>query len=194
MLHAGIFKNYVEKRANALAQENVEMIAVSSGEPQFNQGVATLATATAQAFLNNPILHQEVFGPYSLIIKCRDLDEMKQVALHMEGQLTCTIMATEDDVKQNEELVEALKNSCGRFIMNGVPTGVEVCLAMQHGGPYPATTDSRFTSVGADGIKRFARPIAFQNWEDSLLPDELKNGNPLGLWRTINNTLTRISV
>ena len=194
MLHTGIFKNYVEKRANALAQENVEMVAVSSGEPQFNQGVATIATATAQAFINNPILHQEVFGPYSLIIKCRDVDEMKQVALHMEGQLTCTIMATEDDVRQIEELVESLKNSCGRFIMNGVPTGVEVCLAMQHGGPYPATTDSRFTSVGADGIKRFARPVAFQNWEDSLLPDELKNANPLGLWRTINNTLTRISV
>lgn len=194
MLHTGIFKNYVEKRANALAQEDVEIISVSGTEPVFNQGTPTLASATAQAFLNNPILHQEVFGPYSLIIKCRDMAEMNEVARNMEGQLTTTIMATGTDVKNNEELVDTLKNICGRFIMNGVPTGVEVCLGMQHGGPFPATTDSRFTSVGADGIKRFARPVAFQNWNDELLPDELKNRNPLGLWRTVNDELTSKSV
>ncbi|HEX6180516.1 MAG TPA: aldehyde dehydrogenase (NADP(+)), partial [Chitinophagaceae bacterium] len=91
-------------------------------------------------------------------------------------------------------LVDAVTNICGRFILNGVPTGVEVCLAMQHGGPYPATTDSRFTSVGADGIRRFARPIAYQNWPDSLLPDELKNNNPLQIWRTINNELSKNEV
>ncbi|MEO6844038.1 MAG: aldehyde dehydrogenase (NADP(+)), partial [Ginsengibacter sp.] len=133
----------------------------------------------------------EVFGPYSLVIRCKDLAEMAEVAKHLEGQLTATLMATDDDVLSNEELVEAVKNICGRFILNGVPTGVEVCLSMQHGGPYPATTDSRFTSVGADGIKRFARPLAFQNWENKLLPDELKNENPLNIWRTVNNHLTK---
>ena len=112
---------------------------------------------------------------------------MLQVALHLEGQLTATLMATENDMLGNDELVEAVKNICGRFILNSVPTGVEVCLSMQHGGPFPATTDSRFTSVGADGIKRFARPIAFQNWSNTLLPDELKNENPLGIIRTVNN-------
>jgi len=136
-------------------------------------------------------LHQEVFGPYSLIIRCADMNEMIAVTTHLEGQLTATLMATEDDMRNNNAMVEAVKDICGRFILNNVPTGVEVCLSMHHGGPYPATTDSRFTSVGADGIKRFARPIAFQNWNNSLLPDELKDGNPLGIWRTVNNELTK---
>jgi NADP-dependent aldehyde dehydrogenase len=189
MLHPGIFKSYVENRANALSQESVETIAVSEKEPVLNQGAPTLATATGQAFLNNPILHKEVFGPYSLIIRCKDMGEMLEVTRHLEGQLTSTLMATETDINNNGELAEAIKNICGRFILNGVPTGVEVCLSMQHGGPFPATTDSRFTSVGADGIRRFARPIAFQNWPDHLLPEELKNANPAGVWRTVNNVL-----
>jgi NADP-dependent aldehyde dehydrogenase len=88
-------------------------------------------------------------------------------------------------------MIEEVKNICGRFILNNVPTGVEVSLSMQHGGPFPATSDSRFTSVGPDGIKRFARPVAFQNWSNELLPDELKNENPLRIWRTINNELTK---
>jgi len=188
MLNPGIFHNYVEKRANALSQQDVEMVAVSEGEPILNQGLPTLASATATAFLTNPILHQEVFGPYSLLIRCKDINEMTEVAKHIEGQLTCTFMATENDIKNNEELVDTVKHICGRFILNSVPTGVEVCLAMQHGGPYPATTDSRFTSVGADAIRRFARPVAFQNWENHLLPDELKDENPMGIWRTVNNT------
>lgn len=188
MLNPGIFHNYVEKRANALSQQDVEMIAVSEGEPILNQGLSTLASATATAFVTNPILHQEVFGPYSLLIRCKDISEMTDVAKHIEGQLTCTFMATENDIKNNEELVDTVKHICGRFILNSVPTGVEVCLAMQHGGPYPATTDSRFTSVGADAIRRFARPIAFQNWGNELLPDELKDENPIGIWRTVNNT------
>ena len=98
-------------------------------------------------------------------------------------------MATTADVRQNDELVETIKNICGRFILNGVPTGVEVCTSMQHGGPYPSTTDSRFGSVGADAIKRFARPVAFQNWNNELLPDELNDENPLGIWRMVNGEL-----
>ncbi len=191
MLHAGIFKNYVERRANAIAQEGVETIATSGTEPIFNQGVPTLASANAAAFINNPILHQEVFGPYSIIIRCQDIGEMVNVAKHIEGQLTATLMATENDIRNNDELVESVKNICGRFILNGVPTGVEVCLSMQHGGPFPATTDSRFTSVGADGIKRFARPMCYQNWPNELLPVELRNENPLQVYRTINDKLTK---
>jgi NADP-dependent aldehyde dehydrogenase len=191
MLHPGIFKSYVENRANVLAQEGVEMIAVSETEPIINQGTPTIASASGLAFLNNPVLHKEVFGPYSLIIRCKDMNEMTEVAKHLEGQLTSTLMATENDIKNNDELIEAVKDICGRFILNGVPTGVEVCLSMHHGGPFPATTDSRFTSVGADGIKRFARPICFQNWPNELLPDELKDENPLMIWRTVNNGLKK---
>lgn len=194
MLHTGIFKSYVEKRANALAQEGAEMVAVSETEPQLNQGSPTIATVSGEAFLNNPILHQEVFGPYSLVIRCKDTVEMKLIVENLEGQLTATIMATPNDINYHEELIESIKNICGRFILNGVPTGVEVCWSMQHGGPYPATTDSRFTSVGPDGIKRFARPIAFQNWSDDLLPDELRNDNPLAIWRMVNGNLTKEGV
>jgi NADP-dependent aldehyde dehydrogenase len=109
----------------------------------------------------------------------------------MEGQLTCTMMATNEEMKKHFELIEDIKMLCGRFIINGVPTGVEVCMSMQHGGPFPATTDGRFTSVGGDALKRFVRPLAFQNWPDELLPEELKNGNPLSIYRTVDNHLTK---
>jgi 2,5-dioxopentanoate dehydrogenase len=191
MLHPGIAKAFADKKANALAQKNVATVAVSAVEAKENQGTPTIASATGQAFLNNPVLHQEVFGPYSLVIRCSDMNEMVEVARQLEGQLTATLMATGNDVLVNDALVEAVKDICGRFILNNVPTGVEVCLSMHHGGPFPATTDARFTSVGADGIKRFARPIAFQNWSNDLLPDELKNENPHGIWRTVNNELTK---
>lgn len=191
MLHNGIAKSYSEKRETALEQKDVHMEAVSAVEGEALQGVPTLASASSEAFLNNPVLHQEVFGPYSLVVKCRDMKEMLKVAKYTEGQLTSTLMATEDDIKDNAELYHTIQELCGRLVVNGVPTGVEVSLAMQHGGPYPATTDSRFTSVGPDGIKRFARPLCFQNVPDALLPAELQNSNPLDIWRTVNNQLTK---
>ena len=191
MLHMGIFKNYVERRGNALSQEDVETVAVSAKDPHLNEAAPTIASTTGQAFLNNPVLHLEVFGPYSLVVRCKDATEMLEVTKHLEGQLTATLMATSNDISNHEEFIEEVKNICGRFILNNVPTGVEVCLSMQHGGPFPATTDSRFTSVGADGIKRFARPVAFQNWSNEFLPEELKNENQLQIWRTINNELTK---
>ena len=121
-------------------------------------------------------------------------DELLQVAKHLEGQLTSTIMATLTDLQNNENLIDCIKNCCGRIILNTVPTGVEVVEAMQHGGPFPASSDSRFGSVGADAIKRFARPIAYQNWDTTLLPDELKSENPLQIWRTVNNELTKAPI
>ncbi|MBS1563422.1 MAG: aldehyde dehydrogenase (NADP(+)), partial [Bacteroidetes bacterium] len=132
MLHPGIAKAFVEKRGKALA--GAELVAESVTAPAGNQGVPTIASATGQAYLNNPVLHQEVFGPYSIVVRCRDMAEMVEVVKHTEGQLTATLMATENDIKNNDELVEEVKNICGRFILNGVPTGVEVCLSMQHGG------------------------------------------------------------
>jgi NADP-dependent aldehyde dehydrogenase len=194
MLHPGIAKAFYDKKKTALEQENVSTVAISETEPGENEGAPTIARTSARSFLSNPVLAQEVFGPYSLVVCCKDLNEMAEVAKHMEGQLTATLFCTKNDFENNLELVETVKNICGRFILNGVSTGVRVCLSMQHGGPFPATTDSRFTSVGADGIKRFARPVAFQNWQNDLLPDELKNENPLGIWRTINNKLSREAI
>ncbi len=190
MLHEGIAKAYHQNKATALSQAGVETLAVAES-PDSGLGEGTIASVSGTDFLNNPVLRQEVFGPYSIIVRCKNIDEMITVANSLDGQLTSTLMATENDIKQQETLVEAVKNICGRIILNGVPTGVEVCLSMQHGGPFPATTDSRFSSVGADGIKRFARPVAFQNWGNQLLPDELKNENPLAIWRTVNDELTK---
>lgn len=194
MLHPGIVSAYKKNKGNALLQDDVHLVAESETDVKEDEGLPTIATATGLAFLNNPVLHQEVFGPYSIIIRCKDMQEMITVAKNLEGQLTSTLMATNNDIKDNDELVEAVKNICGRFILNGVPTGVEVCLSQHHGGPFPATTDSRFGAVGADGIRRFARPIAFQNWGNDLLPDELKNENPLGIWRTVNDELTKTAL
>ena len=194
MLHPGIAKAYTEKRAAALEETGVATVAVSAAKPAANQGTPTLASATAEAFFRNPLLHQEVFGPYSLLIQCKHPDEMLKVARHLEGQLTTTLMATDADIKANPDLVQATQDICGRFIFNGVPTGVRVAQSMQHGGPFPATTDSRFTSVGADGIKRWARPFAYQGWPEHLLPEALRNANPLKLWRTVNNALTQESI
>lgn len=224
MLHEGIAKNYAEKKSRAISQEGVEVVygnapgaggrrgdngswpvgdrqAGETGTVADTEGPGTsitaspaITTTSGRNFISNPVLHQEVFGPYSIIVRCRNIGEMEEVARHLEGQLTATLMATEDDIARNEQLVETVKNLCGRFILNSVPTGVEVCLAMQHGGPFPATTDSRFTSVGADGIRRFARPLSYQNWPDNLLPPELKNENPLNIWRTVNNELTNSKI
>jgi 2,5-dioxopentanoate dehydrogenase len=191
MLHVGIAENYEKNKQNALLQENVTTIATSKIAAAQNQGLPTIAKTTVQNFLHNPQLHQEVFGPYSLLIICNDAAEMLQVAQSLEGQLTTTLMATENDIVSNTALVNVVENICGRFILNNVPTGVEVCQSMLHGGPFPASTDSRFGSVGADAIKRFARPLCFQNWPNNLLPDELKDENPLQIWRTVNEELTK---
>lgn len=186
MLHQGIADTFANKREEALMQENVHLVAEAGlADEDRRTGLPTVATVDGKTFLANPLLHKEVFGPYSLVVRCANANEMLDVALHLEGQLTTTLMATSTDMTNNEALVEALKNICGRFVLNGVPTGVEVCLSMQHGGPFPASTDSRFGSVGADAIKRFARPLSFQNWPDELLPDELKEGNPLGIARAV---------
>ncbi|TDW99141.1 aldehyde dehydrogenase (NADP(+)) [Dinghuibacter silviterrae] len=188
MLHPGIAKAYAEKRAAALKQAGVDTLATGIEGPE---GLPTLASTTAARFLENPLLHQEVFGPYSLLVVCENPGEMLAVAQHIEGQLTSTLVATESEFHAHPGLVETIQQRCGRFIWNGVPTGVEVVPSMQHGGPYPATTDSRFTSVGEDGIKRFMRPLCFQQFPDHLLPEALQDANPLGIWRLVNGEWKR---
>ena len=105
----------------------------------------------------------------------------------LQGQLTASIVADETDLIKHKELIQSITNIAGRVMLNNVPTGVEVLQAMQHGGPFPATSDSRFTSVGTGAIKRFVRPVSWQNWSNNLLPDELKDGNPLEIWRMLDN-------
>ena len=187
MLHPGIATAFTEKITAVLQKPSVSLLAESGMSAEVNQGIPTLAAVAAAEFLRDNRLQQEIFGPYSILVECRDAAEMLEVARKMEGQLTSTIIGTDEELKQNHELLIAIQSKCGRLIFNGVPTGVEVCLSMHHGGPFPATTDSRFTSVGADGISRFARPVCFQDCPDELLPTELKKNNPSGILRTVNN-------
>lgn len=194
MLHPGIAQSFQQKQKKMLAEEGVSILATADLPASELESIPTIAEVAAENFLKNPSLHGEVFGPFSLLVICKNESEMLQVAQALEGQLTITIMATENELEQSKDLIAAVQAICGRLIFNGVPTGVEPVLAMHHGGPYPATTDSRFTAVGADGIKRFARPVCYQNWPEALLPDELKSLNREGLWRTVNNALTNESI
>jgi len=191
MLHQGIADNYEKKVKQTLAQDAVHQEGQSDIEPTQAQGKALIASTTAQEFLKNPVLAEEVFGPFSLIVKCKDIAELYSVVNHLRDQLTTTVIADVSELLRHSGLMNIIREKAGRLIINGVPTGVEVCPPMQHGGPFPATTDSRFTSVGTDAIKRFVRPLAFQNFPDSLLPDELKQSNPLGIWRLTNSQWAR---
>lgn len=191
MLHEGILHNYETNRSVILKDKNVTELASSDAAVPSGAGTPSLACVSAAAFIENPELHREVFGPFSLIVTCSNIAEMETVAQSMEGQLTATLIASAEELTNNTKLLDTLKMIAGRIICNGVPTGVEVCLSMHHGGPFPASSDSRYSSVGGDAIKRFARPVSFQNWPDALLPDELKNGNPLKIWRMVNNELTK---
>lgn len=198
MLNRGIYNNYLTRKTESLAHPAVQLLAetknTSSNSTDTILAASCIASTTAKEFMQQHSLQEEVFGPYSILVRCRDMEEMKQVAASFEGQLTATVIGTDNELTTQPDLLDILRERCGRLIFNGVPTGVEVCLSMQHGGPFPATTDSRFTSVGADGIRRFARPVSFQNCPSHLLPPELQNENPLHIVRTVNNELTNASI
>ena len=150
-----------------------------------------MVTVEGKAFLENPILHLEVFGPFSMVVQCDNVTELETVISNLEGQLTGTIISDDNELSSYNILVDALQNRVGRIIFNGVPTGVEVCESMVHGGPYPASTDSRFTAVGINSIKRWVRPFSYQSWPNHLLPKELQNDNPLNIFRTIDGERTK---
>jgi alpha-ketoglutaric semialdehyde dehydrogenase len=187
MLHQGIADNYHKRLSQTLAQHGIKIEGEAVQKGENNQGQSLVASVSAQDFLKNHLLVEEVFGPFSLIVKCKDFAALHAVVSHIPGQLTMSVIGGESEITEHKNLINMAIEKAGRLIVNGVPTGVEVCSAMQHGGPYPATSDSRFTAVGTDAIKRFARPVAFQNFPDSLLPEELKESNPLKIWRLYNN-------
>jgi NADP-dependent aldehyde dehydrogenase len=141
--------------------------------------------------LANEDLGAELFGPSTLLIRYSQREDILQAARNLGGHLTATIHGTDDDLRDFADLVQILRGKVGRLVFNGYPTGVEVCHAMIHGGPYPASTDSRTTSVGTQAIYRFARPVCYQDFPDNALPDELKDGNPLGIFRMVDGQLAR---
>jgi NADP-dependent aldehyde dehydrogenase len=148
----------------------------------------------ASPFLRDPELSAEIFGPATILVRCRDRQELLGVAERMEGNLTASLQATDQDLSEYWTLVVVLQQKVGRLVFNGFPTGVEVCNAMHHGGPYPATTDIRSTSVGTMAIKRFARPICYQGFPDQALPVELRNDNRRGILRLVDGKYTRDAI
>ncbi|PSL05206.1 NADP-dependent aldehyde dehydrogenase [Haloactinopolyspora alba] len=192
MLTSGIREAY-DRGADALAsRESVQRVAVGSAADDIAcAGQARLFATTGDAFLAEPELHGEVFGATSLVVLVRDRAQLERVVDALEGQLTATIHATTADHDLAGGLLPALELKAGRVLFNGWPTGVEVGHAMVHGGPFPATSAPRTTSVGTRAIERFLRPVAYQNVPGELLPDELRDGNPLGLWRRVDGELGR---
>ncbi|WP_419788723.1 aldehyde dehydrogenase (NADP(+)) [Mucilaginibacter sp. SP1R1] len=187
MLHQGIHTAYVKKSHDALEQKGVTVVQQATTVAHDIEALPTVALVSGETFLANPLLHEEVFGPYSLMVACQDEDELITVLKSVSGQLTTTVMGTIQDLTDHQQLVETLPSIAGRILFNGVPTGVEVCASMVHGGPYPASTDSRFTAVGINAVKRWIRPVCYQNWPDSLLPLALQDANPLHIWRLVDN-------
>ena len=185
MLTEGISKAYNTELKELSSQKGVEVLAKGKGEGH-GQGKASVFTTDAQNFLSNRILEEEVFGPSTLLVNTFNTDDMLKIAENLHGHLTATVLGTEEDLMNSGELIDILEEKVGRVLINGFPTGVEVCHAMVHGGPYPATTDSRSTSVGTKAIERFSRQVCYQNFPDTLLPDELKQENPLGICRLVN--------
>ncbi|WP_452600790.1 aldehyde dehydrogenase (NADP(+)) [Pontimicrobium sp. MEBiC06410] len=190
MLHPNIIGAYENNKTKALEQPELSVVANYDSEVKSNYARQVVSKVKGTTFLENPTLHNEVFGPFSLMVECENKTELEEVIHKLEGQLTGTIIANEAELPNNLNIVSALQNRVGRIIFNGVPTGVEVCPSMLHGGPYPASTDSRFTAVGVDSIKRWVRPFSFQSWPNELLPNELKNENPLNILRTVDNVKT----
>jgi NADP-dependent aldehyde dehydrogenase len=187
MLNRGIYDNYQRARAHCL---NVEGVQVTYMEPSREnerwEAYPAVAHTTGANFLAQPALQEEVFGPFTLLVRCSGKAEMLAVAESFKGQLTATVFGVPAELPEWRGLVTGLAEKVGRLIFNGVPTGVEVGHAMQHGGPFPAATDGRFTSVGSSAIRRFVRPVAYQNWPDEWLPPALQEANPLGIARIVN--------
>jgi alpha-ketoglutaric semialdehyde dehydrogenase len=193
MLHGGIWSAYRSGLEQITQSGKAQLLAeaLAAPDPSRTQGRATAFVTSASSYLSTPQLRSEVFGPFTLLVEAATGAELLHLASQLEGQLTATIHAASEDLDQASQLATILQTKAGRLLLNGFPTGVEVCPSMQQGGPYPASTDTRFTSVGTAAILRWARPVCFQSFPQDLLPEELRDSNPRGILRTVNGTLTR---
>lgn len=193
MLNAGTLKSYEKGIARLLAHPAVRHLA---GQPQAGaQAQPQLFQASANLLVEGEeLLQEEVFGPTTIVVEVKDEAELRRALDGLHGQLTATLIAEPDDLSRFAELVPVLERKAGRLLINGYPTGVEVCDAMVHGGPYPATSDARGTSVGSLAIDRFLRPVCYQNYPDALLPEALQDANPLGIARLVDGETTRNAV
>ena len=197
MLNAGICRNYQKGVQQNRIIPGVHVLAEADidGDDAQTQGKPVILSTSAPIFLSSPALSEEVFGPTSLIVICETEAELVECLTTLEGQLTATIYATSAELTQSEvDWVSLLQAKAGRVLFGGFPTGVEVSEAMTHGGPFPATSDSRSTSVGTAAILRFVRPVTYQSFPNELLPPALQNANPLNIWRNVDGKITQSSV
>jgi acyl-CoA reductase-like NAD-dependent aldehyde dehydrogenase len=185
MLHEGIAESYYKALTDLQLRSELSWVKVPDTKHLINASPA-LAEISVKDWMSDDQFQEEVFGSFALMVVYENEADLIAVANKLHGQLTITLWADTSELKSQAELINLLEEKCGRILFKGVPTGVEVGFAMQHGGPYPSTTDSRSTSVGAYAIKRFARPIAFQDMPNDLLPDALRDGNPLDIMRMVN--------
>ncbi|TBW56498.1 aldehyde dehydrogenase (NADP(+)) [Marinobacter halodurans] len=191
MLTPGIHDAYTDGVGKLAEQAAVDEVARGRTGDQANGCQPGLFRTDAADFLENEALQAEVFGASSLVVACDDRDTLETVARHLEGQLTATLQMDDGDTDAARALVRILERKAGRVLVNGWPTGVEVCHAMVHGGPFPATSDSRTTSVGTAAIYRFLRPVCYQNLPEALLPEALRDDNPLGVSRLVDGQRER---
>jgi alpha-ketoglutaric semialdehyde dehydrogenase len=193
MLTPGIRSAYQSATGRRKTETGVTLLAerpASANDQELGVGAA-IFEADAESFLRNPELAAEVFGPATLVVRHSSRAQVLELARTLDGHLTATIQGTEADLREFSDLIAILKNKVGRLVFNGFPTGVEVSHAMVHGGPYPSTSDGRSTSVGSQAIFRFCRPVCYQGFPESTLPGELRDGNPLGIWRMVDGETTR---
>jgi len=193
LLTAGIRTAYDSGIAARRSNPKLKLIAQNRLGDE-NGAEAAIFETDVHSFLDDPELAAEIFGPSTLVVRHSRREEVLEVAGSLEGHLTATIHGTEQDLREFSDLIAILERKVGRLIFNGFPTGVEVCHSMVHGGPFPATSDGRSTSVGSLAIYRFCRPVCYQGFPDETLPDELKDSNPLGIWRVVDGEMTRESI
>jgi NADP-dependent aldehyde dehydrogenase len=198
MLNRGIAEAFATGRNGLLHSAGVELLAEGAGTgagAEQGAGMArpALFRTSGATFLANPALAEEHFGPASLVVACSDFDQMLAVARALEGQLTSTLHLEASDYGHARALLPILERKAGRLVINGFPTGVEVGHAIVHGGPYPATTDSRTTSVGAKAIERFLRPVCYQDFPEALLPAALQQANPDAISRRVAGIVVNIA-
>jgi NADP-dependent aldehyde dehydrogenase len=196
MLHAGIAEHYRNGLSKRGGISGIRVAGAASASPAQSSeksasAFAAVFTADAKLFRDEPSLSDELFGPATLVVPCESKQRLEEIASNLAGQLTVTIHATTEDLKEFAPLIEILREKAGRLVYGTMPTGLEVGPATQHGGPYPATTDPRFTSVGTAAILRFVRPVCFQDFPQSWLPQELKDENPRGIARMVDGAWTR---
>jgi alpha-ketoglutaric semialdehyde dehydrogenase len=194
MLNESVCSNYYKSKQQISSQEGVVTLWTGEDAAAAYKGAPAIFQVSDAQFNDNPELQHEVFGPASLIVLCRDQAAMSTALGVLEGQLTGTVIGDISDIRQYATCIQLLTDKVGRLVYNNVPTGVEVCHAMVHGGPFPATTDSRTTSVGTEAIRRFVRPLCLQDCPVDLLPDALKNHNPLGIMRKVNGAYTKDAI